>query len=192
MRRLLFTIAASGLLTGVADAQTLQHRLPPVAGAASASSSNARKALPEMAEGEYRWGEPGEVIELYIENGALGGYLTRRSDRHDARSSPLTFTFARAAIVAPATTSGQAGASGQGRAATITFRTRRIHGDWYSFTGRVERGPAADVGQDGYYLLQGTLSAHLSPEGPGDESASDKPVSRQVSLKLSATSRCAP
>lgn len=151
--------------------QVLQHRSPSAADATAIARTDARKALPLEAEGEYRWGEPGEVIELYVEDGALRGYMTHRSERREAGSAPLTFSFTKA------------GTNG----ATLSFTTRQIHGDWYSFEGRAVRGPAASPGQDGYYLLEGTLRLHLDPAHPGDQSASDEPVTRQVSLKLAAS-----
>lgn len=172
----LFRIAAFSLTlgAGAVPAQTLQHRAP--AGASlPARVSDAHDALPPAGEGEYRWGEPGEVIELYVEKGALRGYMTRRSERDSAGSAPMTFAFAEAGI-----TGG-----------TLSFRTRPIHGDWYSFKGRVTRGTAASRTLEGYYLLQGTLSLHLGAAEPKDQSASDEPLTRQVSLKLAASKHAA-
>jgi hypothetical protein len=172
MRTLCTTALCATLIItgGVAQPQTPKHRSP-TADAIPPAQADARKALPIAAEGEYRWGEPGEVIELYVEDGALRGYMTRRSERRDAGSSPMTFAFTKA------------GTSG----ATLSFTTRQIHGDWYSFEGHAVRGPAASPSRDGYYLLEGTLRLHLGPAHPSDESASYEPVSRQVSLKLAAS-----
>ncbi len=153
--------------------QTLQHRSSPAADATASAGADARRALPLAAEGEYRWGETGEVIELYVEGGALHGYMTRRGERRDAGSAPMTFAFIKA------------GATGT----TLSFTTRQIHGDWYSFEGRVVRGPAASRNQDGYYVLEGTLKLHQSPgpSNPGEESAGEERLSRHVSLKLTAS-----
>ena len=166
------------LVAGLAHAQTLQHRASGAADAsttrgpaAPVSSIAAGQAFPVEAEGEYRWREPDEVIELYFENGALRGYLTRRSERGKADSAPMTFAFA------------EASAAG----GTLSFTTRHIHGDWYSFKGRVVRGPVTSRSLDGYYLLRGTLATHLGPAGPGDESASDEPLTREVALKLAGS-----
>ena len=166
------------MLACIAQSQTLQQRKPSPAGAtvdepsASTTPDNAQAALPAAAEGEYRWGETGEVIELYAENGALRGYMTRRSERHVAGSAPITFAFSKAQI----------------KDGAVSFTTRSIHGDWYSFTGRIVRGPSARPHQDGAFLLQGTLTTHLGPESPDDPASSDQPLTRQVSLKLSASS----
>jgi len=32
-----------------------------------------------------------------------------------------------------------------------------VHGVWYDFKGRVERGPGKSPGDEAYYLLKGTL-----------------------------------
>ncbi|HEY0785320.1 MAG TPA: hypothetical protein VGD62_05570 [Acidobacteriaceae bacterium] len=156
-------LALLALPCGMAPAQVLEHRAAPFpAPAARAGTPAVRKLLPAVAEGEYRWREPGEVIELYVEDGFLRGYLTRRSERGDPASTPLTFSFV------PEGT----GASGD----LLRFTTQRIHGEWYSFEGRVERGEALSSRQEGYYLLTGTLrlrSAH------GEQAS-------QVRLKLAA------
>ena len=167
--------------------QTLQQRKPAAAGppvsaeqASGHTGGPARGALPLAAEGEYRWGESGEVINLYVEGGELHGYMTRRSDRRNAGSAPMTFHFAQAS-----TTGDQ-----------LSFATSHIHGDWYSFTGHVVRGTAATPREDGYYLLVGTLQIHL--DAPGADSAPETDstqapaagtIARPVSLKLSASSR---
>ena len=153
-------------------AQTLHRRLPTESAeatqAAPAASQDARSALPLAAEGEYRWGESGEVINLYVENGKLRGYLTRRSERGSAGSAPMTFAFTEAE------TSGS----------TLSFATRHIHGDWYSFKGHILRGPASRPSIEGYYLLEGRLSTHLGPAELGDETGSDQPLTKLVNLKL--------
>lgn len=113
--------------------------------------------LPIGAEGEYRWGKLGEEVELYFEEGRVHGYLTERSNSSDDRSAPLTFDFARS--------------HADGHA--ISWSTRQVHGTWWSFDGRVERGDAAISAEAGFYLLLGTLTKH----GPG--AAED---SRTVSL----------
>ncbi len=160
------------LASGALHAQTLQHRPSANVEATPAPSAltDARQALPRAAEGEYRWGEPGEVIELYVENDALRGYMTRRSERGSAASAPMTFTFAQAGV-------------NEGK---LNFRTRSIHGDWYSFKGQVVRGPAASRALEGYYVLEGTLALHLERSEPEDQSAPGQPLSRQVTLKLAA------
>ncbi len=186
-RRTPLLVAAALLLGSTGPAlpgQTLQHRKPSPDGAAAAGQpappapgiADAGEAVPPAAEGEYRWGETGEVIELYVEGKALHGYMTRRSDRGNPDSSPLTFQFKEAA-----TTDGG-----------LSFSTTRIHGDWYSFIGRVLRGTATNPREDGYYLLSGTLITHLGagsaaegvvgqPTGGGGLGADA--VSRQVTLK---------
>ena len=156
------------LMAGGAFSQTREHRRPGADDASTPSASLAksatvRQALPEAAEGEYRWRETGEVIELYVEDQALHGYLTRRSEQHGTGSAPMTFEFLQ---------SDTAG----GR---LQFTTSHVHGEWYSFSGHVARGPAASPNQEGYYLLQGVLETH----------GENAPLSREVSLKRSGSTR---
>jgi hypothetical protein len=161
------------LMAGGAHAQTLEHRKPgadgaPVVAQNLAKSAQARQSLPEGAEGDYRWRETGEVIQLYIEDDALHGYLTRRSEQHSTSSAPMTFDFLQ---------SDTAG----GR---VQFVTSHIHGEWYSFSGHIARGVAVAPGREGDYLLQGVLQIHVT----GD-TAADVPVARMLNAKRGGAGR---
>ena len=135
--------------------------------AAGSSQSTTHVHLPEEAEGEYQWGDSGEVINLYVENGRLDGYLTQRSERRQVNSTPITFSFDRTTV----------------HGSQITFTTQRIHGDWYSFTGSLVRGSAVSPRQQGYYLLNGTLSSHFHTQIVGEDARPEQSSDRVVSLK---------
>ena len=154
-------LAAALLLCAAAGAQTapgLHHRSAEPDGAQPQTIATGHTTLPAAAEGEYPWGKLGEEIELYFDGGRLQGYMTERSDPRDDRSAPITFDFATSHV--------------DGHA--LAWTTRRVHGDWWSFTGHLERGLAASPNVPGYYLLTGTLTEHTGDAG-------DLP--RTVSLK---------
>jgi hypothetical protein len=123
---------------------TLQHRgtsPPPLA--PTVAQPAGPSTLPLGAEGEYRWRENDEVIQLFVENKQLQGYLTRRTARNDAGSAPLTFDFT----------------SGSARNGRVQFATRALHGETYTFDGIVQRN-AHPTEQQGEWLLEGTLVLH--------------------------------
>ena len=126
-------------------APTLQRRDTPAPMPSPELTAPGRDTLPAGAEGEYRWRELGEVIQLYIENHHLRGYLTERSDRGHARSAPLTFTFASASA----------------RGEQVQFTTRELHGTTYAFTGHLIQDLRPSH-QEGAWILEGTLTAQGS------------------------------
>ncbi len=173
------SMASLALLVALAagvQGQTLQQRkpsagVPPDAVTEKAPATPARDALPLEAEGEYRWGEAGEVIELYVEGSALHGYLTRRSERRDAGSAPISFTFA------DTKTTGR----------SLSFTTRQIHGDWYSFEGEIVEIAQGKQRKGAEFLLQGTLIAHLAPEPSAEGAKPEQQLITHVRLARSAT-----
>ena len=162
MNRLCIPLAAL-LLAAAAHAQQagpgLHHRTAAEPdGAPPPEVATGHTSLPAEAEGEYPWGRLGEEIDIYFDGGKLHGYMTERSDPTNDQSAPVTFDFA--------TTHADGHA--------VAWTTRRIHDEWWSFDGHVERGLTASPAQPGYYLLTGTLTRHRG---------SDAPVSRTVALK---------
>lgn len=109
-----------------------------------------RSNLPNEASGSYALSpNPAEVIEIILNGDGndvrLQGYLTRMGDGVSDRGTPLTYFFART-TVSPA---------------QLTFITRQVHGLWWSFAGRIDRGNAQMSTQKGYYFLNGTLTEHF-------------------------------
>jgi hypothetical protein len=115
--------------------------------------------IPEEASGEYMLGHPGESIEITLQYGDLSGYISRQGDSESDSGTPLTFFFEKTTL------------HGQ----ELGFTTRQIHGVWYSFQGRIVRGPGRLRSDDGYYLLTGELIQH--------DTAQKSESRRTVSLK---------
>ena len=127
--------------------------------------------LPDAAQGSYPWsftGKPsdslsGNRIEIYFEDGKLHGYMTERIDSHaDPQAeqvAPMVFDFATTHI----------------EGSTLKWTTRQVHGHWFSFVGRLERGSdQTTTAQSGYYLLIGMLTLHQG---------ASPPAAHRVSLK---------
>ena len=108
--------------------------------------------LPTEASGEYQLGKPGDVIEIILDNNGLTGYISMLGRAEHDRSAPLTYFFDQTEL----------------NARSLAFTTKQVHGQWYTFSGTVERGSAATREKEGYYLLKGTLTLHSggAPEQP--------------------------
>ena len=135
---------ALALFLAMQQTPTLHQRPSPAPAAVAPGAKSGRSTLPTDADGEYQFGETGEVIELYVEDHALRGYLLKRSEREHSASTPLTYDFI----------------SGSAANNAVSFTTRTLHGEFYSFTGSVVRGAATSPATLGYYLLRGQLVLH--------------------------------
>ncbi|HVJ08912.1 MAG TPA: hypothetical protein VM554_11040 [Acidisarcina sp.] len=112
---------------------------------APATEARASSTLPQDASGEYLLGsDPGEVIQISLQERELGGYISKRGDADSDQGTPLTFFFTHTRI----------------DGSRLGFTTHQIHGVWYSFEGTIERGAAKTHAEEGYYLLQGTLTKY--------------------------------
>ncbi len=110
--------------------------------------------LPDEASGTYALSpDPGEIIEMILngqgEDCRLEGYLTRLGDGESDRGATLTYFFQQSSVSPN----------------QLQFTTRLVHGVWWSFSGRIDRGSAARGGEKGLYFLNGTLMEHFD-SGP--------------------------
>ncbi len=161
--RIVVLLAACLLPAALLPAQgdpALHHRTDQALEAPQPMEATGHTNLPPPAAGSYALigfgaGE-GSAVELYFDSGVVNGYVLVRGSGD--RSMPMTFDFAKT--------------HADGHA--ITWSTRQVHGEWWSFAGRVERGLDEVTSQEpGFYLLAGTLTHHTPS---GDES-------RTMSLK---------
>jgi|ERR1051326_416274 hypothetical protein len=100
--------------------------------------------VPHAAEdisGMYSFLKEGEFLQITLEKDAVTGYISRMGDSDSDNGVFLDQFFAKADV--------------QGH--NVSFTTRQLHGVWYEFTGKFERGPGKTKADDGYYVLRGTL-----------------------------------
>src|SRR3954462_3802788 len=57
----------------------------------------------------------------------------------------------------------------------IYFMTKPVHGLRYEFKGKIARGPAKSVAEEGYFQITGTLTEHLS-DGEGKVTSRNREV----------------
>jgi hypothetical protein len=151
------------------DSPGLQHR--PAGSPADQSVKvvleGGKTVLPEDAFGLYRYadreGEFGEGLQINQQFGEVSGYFSVSAG---AKSHGKLITYFLSEV--------EGGAS-EGH---FNFSTRQIHGVWYSFDGKVFRGPGMNASQDSYYLMNGNLVMH--------DDVQKTTQNKSVSLKLTA------
>jgi len=128
--------------------------------------NHAASVLPDDASGLYRFGDKegmlGEGIEIDEQFGDVTGYLTTKASSEGGKGGLVGYFLSRIA-----------GGGGE-----LNFTTKAVHGVWYSFEGKVVRGPGLNRAQDGFYLLDGTLITH--------DDTQQSTQRRTISLKLTA------
>jgi hypothetical protein len=134
------------------------------AGQADTASTVAPHAAEDIS-GMYSFLKEGEFLQISLEETAVTGYISRLGDSDSDSGVFLDQFFAKADI--------------QGH--EVSFTTKPLHGIWFDFKGKFDRGPAKTKADDGYYILRGTLKESTT--------AADKTVttrSREVVFKLLA------
>jgi hypothetical protein len=132
-----------------------------------ANQRDSSKAAPpaEDISGMYSFLKEGEFVQINLDKDSVGGYISRLGEMESDRGTFLDHFFTKAAI--------------QGH--DVTFTTRPVHGVWFDFKGKYERGPGKTKSQDGYYVLRGTLT-----EFTADPERRVTRRSREVEFKLLA------
>jgi hypothetical protein len=119
-------------------------------------SPNAPPRLHQRTEptyGDVRSPVNPQVIEIILDGNGLTGYISMLGKTEKDKDAALTYFFDETELDAK----------------TLSFTTRPVHGQSYSFEGTIVRGPATSREKDGYYLLQGTLTLHSDGTGGGDQ-----------------------
>ena len=129
-------------------------------------SAREPSSLPNDVWGSYKFEHSNDSIELDLDRNKLTGYITQLGDAETDSNTPLTFFFDQSAI----------------DGGEISFQTRVVHGVWYSFHGTIVRGEGNARGDEGYYVLRGTLAVH-HPESGRDKSADEIIERREVRFK---------
>jgi hypothetical protein len=124
-----------------------------------------KTVLPEDAYGLYRFADKegafGEGLQINEQFGEVSGYFSVSAGK-DSHGRMSTYFLSEVT----------------GGGGHLSFSTRRVHGSWYSFDGRVTRGAGLTRAQDGFYQLEGALVLH--------DEANKTSQQRVVSLKLTA------
>jgi hypothetical protein len=117
----------------------------------------------EDISGMYSFLKEGEFLQINLEEDRVTGYISRLGDQESDRGTLLDQFFSKASV----------------QEHDVAFTTKPIHGVWFMFKGRFERGPAKTKAQDGYYVLRGMLTEFVT-----DPDKKTTSRSRQVEFKL--------
>jgi hypothetical protein len=120
-------------------------------------------APPDDICGMYTFTGDGEFLQITREDGAITGYISRMGDLESDRGAFLDQFFSKASV----------------QDHDVTFTTKVVHGVWFEFKGRFDRGPGKTKAEDGYYVLRGTLTEFTFNQ---DKSSSSSRA-RQVEFK---------
>ena len=135
----------------------------------AAQEDNANATVPHPAEdisGMYSFIKEGEFLQITLDLKSVTGYISRMGESDSDNGVFLDQFFAKADV--------------QGH--DVSFTTRPLHSIWYEFKGKFSRGPGKTKGDDGYYILRGTLKELTS----NNYSKTVNVRAREVEFKLLA------
>ncbi|MEO5935901.1 MAG: hypothetical protein ABIP81_01675, partial [Terriglobales bacterium] len=112
----------------------------------------------------YTFLEEGEFVQINVENtepagktrstnanapgaatpakpGKVSGFVSRFGDLESDKGAFLDHFFTQ----------------GASAGSELSFTTRTVHGVWFEFTGKVERGSGKLKAEEGFYIIRGTL-----------------------------------
>jgi hypothetical protein len=148
--------------SSVCGAASLPQKASPPAPTANAGSG---PAPAEDISGMYTFLKEGEFLQINLDQNGASGYISRQGDLESDRGAFLDQFFSQASV----------------HGHDVAFVTKAVHGVWFEFKGRFDRGAAKTKKEDGYYLLRGTLKEFTSG---ADKNTTSR--SRQVEFKLLA------
>jgi hypothetical protein len=125
----------------VAAAQQANHSDESKPAAASAAQDRS------VYSGMYTFLKEGEFVQVTVEDdGRVNGFISRFGDGESDKGEFLDQFFKTGTL----------------QSQKLTFTTELVHGVRYEFKGSVERGDGKQPGDDGYFVLKGTLTESVS------------------------------
>lgn len=102
---------------------------------------------PQAYSGMYAFLKEGEFVQVTVEDdGEVTGFVSRFGDGDSDKGTFLDQFFKTAKL--------------EGK--KLIFTTETVHGVSFEFKGTVERGEGKNPGDEGYFVLQGTLVQNVS------------------------------
>jgi hypothetical protein len=134
---LLCAIALASVV--VAQSKDAQNNL----GTKSKAQASAPSAFADLS-GTYSFLRDGELLELNLQDGRVIGDVQRFGSSDADRGVMLTHFFEKASL--------------DGN--RLEFTTRTVHGVYFGFKGRIERGEGKIRTEEDYYRIVGTLTEY--------------------------------
>jgi hypothetical protein len=127
-----------------------------------AQTAGRGSSMRDDISGTYSFLHDGESVQLILEHGKLNGLVSSFGFLDSDHDTLLDRFFDKATL--------------QGD--HVYFLSKKIHGCWVEFTGKVGHGEGRIRGQEGYYTLVGTLTQYTT-----DADAHVSARQREVTLK---------
>ncbi len=97
--------------------------------------------------GMYSFLKDGEFVQITVEDeGRVTGFVSRYGEGESDKGAFLDQYFRSAKL----------------DGTSLIFTTETVHAVWFEFKGTVERGEGKNPGDEGYYILKGTLTDNTS------------------------------
>jgi len=109
----------------------------------NSSAGNPAAAVGDFS-GTYTFLREGEDLQINVQNGKLGGFASRYGDTETDKSVLLQHFFEKSSVAGD----------------EVSFTTDKIHGVWFEFKGKVRRGNGKTTAEEGYYVLEGTITRY--------------------------------
>ena len=161
---LTMSLAMSLALTAAAQKTAKPAPNPPAAGQQS-SATPAAAAKPSPVEdysGMYSFLQEGEFVQLDFQDDRVLGFISRYGTLDSDRGVFLDHFIK----------------SGSVKGKDVAFTTAAVHGMWFDFKGRLERGEGKTRAAEAYYVVRGTLIEYTT-----DASKKTSARSREITLK---------
>jgi hypothetical protein len=94
--------------------------------------------------GTYTFLRDGDDLQLNVQDGRLDGYVTRYGETEADKDVQLQHLLAKSSLTGD----------------ELSFTTSKIHGVWFEFKGKVRRGQGKAPGDEGFYVLAGTITRY--------------------------------
>ncbi len=128
--------------------------------AAFAQQAPPSDKTPDDLSGMYTFLHEGEFVQLSVQDGRLSGFVSRYEDGD--KSFFVDQFFSEATL----------------KGLDLSFKTKIVHGVWFEFQGRIERGPGTVRSDEGYYVVRGNLLRYTE-----DAAKKATAQTREVSFK---------
>ena len=115
--------------------------------------------------GQYSFLHEGEYVQIAVQGEKVTGFVSRLGETEFDRDVHLDHSIVNGTL----------------RGRQMSFGTTELHAIWFEFSGQVQRGPAKNRAEEGFYVLQGILKRHTS-----DAERRERVESREVTFKLQA------
>jgi hypothetical protein len=112
--------------------------------------------------GTYTFLRDEDDLQINLQNGKLDGYVTRYGDTESDKAVQLQHLIEKSSLTGD----------------ELSFTTSKIHGVWFEFKGKVRRGDGKTPAEEGFYVLEGTVTRY--------ETGADKRItakSREVQFR---------